>query len=654
MKTKQIELLKVQSKPVIVNETRVMDLTALFLAPERYINYTFVPRKATHSIVCNLFIYTKNADEPTMTIRYGLLPYVESWILLDKNWLRGDTLFPDAPKGNLKVVCHGSRVQPERITSVQLVMTSGGSSFRGEIQQVQLNHEKPTQPPLPQAKLTDKFGQNTQKNWPEKVTSVEELQTSLVLSEQLVSWTEKSWSKYGGDEAQKLAKGTGFFTKLKKEGRWYLVDPEGNAFFSIGPDCVNVSSDCKVSGIEEWCEWLPAKDEPGFGEFYTTGHTPEGTPIEAYSFMKANLYRVYGEKWQEKWQTLILQQLQQMGMNTIGNWSDPALFRKKQVPYVTSLPNFPDTKQMIFRDFPDVFSPEYTENAKLAAQALAEGKDDPWMIGYFLRNEPAWAFVDHLVIADEVLFNSAMTASKAELLRRLEEQYHHDISALNTAWQTDFQDFSELQKPQRDLSHKSPQAAADLKAFSVEMVRRYVSIPAETCRQVDPHHLILGMRWAWISDADLIAGWENFDVFSINCYAIDPTSQLQQVVNLGVDLPVMIGEFHFGALDSGLTATGLEGVLNQAERGLAYRQYVEKVAAHPNGVGCHYFQCYDQFHLGRFDGENYNIGIFDVCGKPYEEMKRAIFATSRELYFVNAGEKAPYTATIATIPMIAY
>jgi hypothetical protein len=33
--------------------------------------------------------------------------------------------------------------------------------------------------------------------------------------------------------------------------------------------------------------------------------------------------------------------------------------------------------------------------------------------------------------------------------------------------------------------------------------------------------MILGMRWAWISDPPA-AGWENFDVFSINCYAVDP------------------------------------------------------------------------------------------------------------------------------------
>ncbi len=653
--SKTINVLKEVSDPIRVAPDIIFDLTEVLRAPARYISWEFIPEEVEHSLVANLLLFERHdRKEPTMTIRFGMLPYVKSWILLDKEWLNGETLFPDAPKGVLKFVCHGSRIERQAIVKAQLVLSSGGSNFSGRIENLLLHEVKPTQPPLEAARLADIFGQNTKKEWPEKITDPTQLKMSLSFEESEVSWPQTSWSCYGGDEEEKLAAGTGFFTSYKRDNRWYLVDPEGNAFFSNGPDCVNVNSDCKISGIENWCEWLPTAEEPGFNEFYTAGKTPEGTPIMSYSFLKANLYRVYGEQWEEKWQELILDQLQSLGMNTIGNWSDPSLFDKKRLPYVASLPEFPDTQQMIFRDFPDVFSEEYAVNAARCAEALFERRDDPWMIGYFLRNEPAWAFVDGLNLADEVLFNPAATASKEMLIKNLKTQYGGAISELNVAWQTDFSDFDELKQPQQSLSQKSPQAAADLRAFSVEMVRRYVTIPAQACRRVDPNHMILGMRWAWISDGDLIAGWENFDVFSINCYAVDPTTQIQQVVDLGVDLPVLIGEFHFGALDAGLSATGLEGVENQEQRGAAYRQYVEKTAAHPNGVGCHYFQCYDQFHLGRFDGENYNIGIFDICGQPYVAMAVAIHEVSKSLYSVNAGRKAPFEKKIATIPMIAY
>ncbi len=58
----------------------------------------------------------------------------------------------------------------------------------------------------------------------------------------------------------------------------------------------------------------------------------------------------------------------------------------------------PGTEQNIFRDFPDVFSEEYRLDAEECAKAMQAKSRDPWMVGYFLRNEPAWAFVDNLVI----------------------------------------------------------------------------------------------------------------------------------------------------------------------------------------------------------------------------------------------------------------
>jgi hypothetical protein len=323
------------------------------------------------------------------------------------------------------------------------------------------------------------------------------------------------------------------------------------------------------------------------------------------------------------------------------------------MPYVFMLDRFPATERCIFRDFPDVLSDEYAKDAETCAQFLSPYADDPFMIGYFLRNEPSWAFVDDLVIADEVLFNPEPSVSKDKLLAFLAKKYG-DVQALSKAWNRRFENFDELRKPVFRASAFSPVARADMREFSRILLNAYVSIPSKACRKADPHHLNLGMRWAWISDPDLITGWENFDVFSINCYAVDPTPALDNVVKLSVDLPIVIGEFHFGALDTGLTATGLEGVADQRERGKAYRYYAERVAAHPNGVGCHWFQCYDQFALGRFDGENYNIGLFDICSLPNETMMQAVKNCGKVIYQVMEGAVPPSADKPKSIPMIAY
>ena len=92
--------------------------------------------------------------------------------------------------------------------------------------------------------------------------------------------------------------------------------------------------------------------------------------LKRFSYFKANLCRALGDNWYDEWKEMLIGQLKKYGMNTLGNWSDQALFGSTGIPYVTSLPEFPSTEQNIFRDFPDVFSEEYASEARRCAQAL--------------------------------------------------------------------------------------------------------------------------------------------------------------------------------------------------------------------------------------------------------------------------------------------
>ena len=364
-------------------------------------------------------------------------------------------------------------------------------------------------------------------------------------------------TKWGGRLDHRLKEGTGFFDKCQENGRWYLCDPEGYAFFSLGPDDVNLRPDDRVDGLEQLMEWLPGPKDPATEDMVIrkqpVGEVERGKP-HLFSFRRANLRRVFGENWQRQWADMVVRQLKGSGMNTIANWSDPIVYGK--MPYVWMLPEYPGTDRMIFRDFPDVYAPQFEKNAILMAEALRAYRDDPMLIGYFMRNEPGWAFVDGLIIADEVLRSDFHSCTKGALINWLRQKYGI-IAHMNAAWQTNFADFDDLLTPMEKASSYSEQARVDLTDFSRLMLDRYIGVVSRACKAVDPNHLNLGMRWAWISDPLVITGWQYFDVFSINCYAVDPTAMLRQVEGLGVDLPVMIGEFHFGALDAGLPATGL-------------------------------------------------------------------------------------------------
>jgi len=626
-------------------------VTEMAQTTERYLNMTMTVQEE-HSMAFELRAYGEGDAKPRVTVRFGLMPNYRTNVCLDLNWLDGHILFPGHIPGELKVVCHGSRIDRKDVVRAEVVNCQAYHDVKVLFEDVELSDTPRGAAETPAEKLVDEMGQYIPKQWAGKMPDVDTMVKAIKAQAALPNaYPFENWTAWGGHAGMKFAAGTGYFGKIKKDGRWYLLDPDGCAFFSAGPDCVISRCDGRVDGLKSLLTWLPEEDpelvEPMDREW---GEVPRSRG-KMMSFERANLKRTFGDNWYECWKGMVVSQLKHMGMNTLANWSDPALYGR--MPYVTSLARFPETKHKIFRDFPDVLSPEYQEDAKICAQALLERRDDPWMIGYFLRNEPGWAFVDNLVIADEVLRDSENTYCKQGLIAWLKEQYA-DVAALNDAWQTDFAAFEELEKPIEKASALSKEAESDLRAFSATLIRAYTAIPSAACREADPNHMILGMRWAWISDPVLASGWECFDVFSINCYSTDPTAAIERVNELKVDLPVMIGEFHFGALDSGLTATGLEAVATQKDRGRAYRYYCEHAAAHPMCVGAHYFQCYDQFVLGRFDGENYNIGLFDICLQPYHDMAEAVRTCSSRMYFIHAGKAAPTDDLPESLPMIAY
>lgn len=636
-----------------------LDVTEIARCEQRYLVFS-AECLEEHSLILNLNLYEKTGGgSPAFFMRFGILPRFRAQICLDLRNLDAHILFPESYPGQLKVVCHGRRVERAAMERITLEMPPCYHSVSLRLSDLTLTDAFPDAFPLPEEKLIDELGQWKPKTWPGKLKSTaqmrEKLQAALNLPD---AFPDPDWDRYGGYSRKPVRKGTGFFKKAKADNRWTLVDPLGNAFFSVGPDCVIARPDCRVDAMERFMDWLPGEDDPVYGGMYRHIPWPDGAArryrdCTLFSFPQANLHRAFGGDWHPKWQSLMGRQLKQGGMNTLGNWSDPQSLGVIPLPYVTMLERFPDTELKIFRDFPDVLSDEYRNSAAACAKTLKARANDPLMIGYFLRNEPQWAFVDGLILADEVLYNPQPSACKRELIAWLVEKYQ-TAQALSEAWRHTFSSFEALSQPLQGASALSAQARDDLKAFSRILLDAYVGVASKACREADPNHMNLGMRWAWISDPDLVTGWEYFDVFSINCYAVDPTAMLDSVVALGVDLPIMIGEFHFGALDGGQTATGLEAVTNQAERGKAYRYYTERVAAHPYGVGCHWFQCYDQFALGRFDGENYNIGLFDLCSLPNAAMMNAARQSGGRLYGVKFGTITPTDEKPETIPMIAY
>ncbi len=594
------------------------------------------------------FEFTEEGSQgPDTTLKMGVLPGLKTRLTVPFSALAGGTVFLPRTPGKLKTVCGGRPVHLDRLTRFGICVDKTPHDLILKLENLSIVNEEPDYP-LPDAKMVDALGQKRCADWEGKTHGVDALISVLrAEAENTAEAPLPDRSPYGGWTKKKLTDGTGYFSLYNDGRRDWLCDPMGYAFFSAGFDCVGLGDSCNLTGIQSLCEELPPKGTVGWWD-----SSWQGLPTENFNFFEHNMYLAFGEDYYEAWCHMTRRRFVNWGCNTVACWSDIRFAQNEKLPYVIIGPDYPKTETCIFRDFPDVFSPEFDAVSAEWAQYFAHFRDDAYLLGYFMSNEPTWAFVNNINLASMALAHPARLASKDYIIDRLRAQYG-TIGALNAAWNATFADFDALYIPFEAEDLHSKTAMEDLRLCAIEMIRRYIRIPAEAIRRVDPNHLNLGIRYAWLSSPDLAAGCEYTDIFSFNCYSMDPTQMIEEFTAL-TGKPVMIGEFHFGALDRGMDATGLRGVESQAERGVAYRYYMHRAASHPRCLGAHYFILYDQAYLGRFDGENYQIGALDVCSRPYSEFVDGIVRTHRELYDIADGRIAPTEEAAREIPAISF
>ncbi|HHY83669.1 MAG TPA: hypothetical protein GX505_13480 [Clostridiales bacterium] len=586
------------------------------------------------------------SDEPDIYVIFALLPGVRTKTIFPLKHLDAQTVFPVRNPGTLTELVWGTSMDKAKLRKFTITTVINQDWYPKRqlvIDDIVFTDEEDNEFPLPYARLTDELGQQAGKDWPGKTHGERELIEYLrkEAQKEAKEISFKGWNKYGG-WLHKRFEPTGYFRAEKAEGRWWMIDPEGYIFFSLGVNHVMPGVGSKVNRMESLYGWLPDRNDPIYKDCWHAGmQKGRGGPdpdCVTYNFHISNLIRAFGEQWWDNWARIIKRRLKEWGFNTIANWSDPRFIKMADMPYVLPLRGFPDTDKHIFRDFPDVFDPQYKRESLEFAKQLEPYKEDRNLIGYFLTNEPLWALLDCKYVVIEMLNSNEQYYSKDEFIKYIAEKYGYDIQRFNNAWGIEINSFDDLKHSipnVRDLSG----AAGDIDDFAQILVRRYVTLPSQALKAVDPNHMNLGMRYSFVSEASLknaSIGYENFDVFSINSYTYSPEDAFEKLKSFA-DLPAIIGEFHFGALDRGMWHVGLKGVPTQEERGWAYKYYVENGAVHPNCVGLHYFPLDDEPLLGRSDGENFQMGFHDVCFKPYREFVRVVRETNKTLYQVITG-----------------
>jgi hypothetical protein len=381
------------------------------------------------------------------------------------------------------------------------------------------------------------------------------------------------------------------------EGRWWFVCPDGHLFYSTGVSGVGTGSGTRVQGREDlFTSLLPAA--------LVTGGP--GARSMASSFYTWNLHRRFGPDFHAPWAAFTQERLAAWGFNTVHNWGAPSrIFPEPHVPYALMLRGWQSGPSLM--GMPDVYAGDFARAVdEAAAWQLARFRDDPYMLGYFIGNEPPWPGREGQLC--EMILAEPASAIQARLKTHL-------------------------------AGGDTPERR---KGFVLAAFQHYLDTINAAVRRHDPHHLNLGIRFGGNPHDDVVKAAGAFDVFSVNIYRYVPDTATFDRIYALVPRPILIGEFHMGAPDRGLSS-GLVQAMNQAERGVAYRYYVEQCAAHPALVGTHWFQWLDQPATGRNDGENYNIGFVNVTDQPYAELVAAAKATHCRLLDVHAGRVPPYS-----------
>jgi len=529
-------------------------------------------------------------------------------------------------------------IDPAKVTQVLVFLNNPKSDHTFEVLDIRAVGQVQTLDSDTFIPFIDRYGQFKHAAWPGKIQSDADFQTRRDEEEKDLKAHpgSEAWDKWGGWAKGPQLKATGFFRVEKKGDTWWLVDPDGRLFWSHGVDCVCAwNATTPVTDRESYFAELPQAGSP-FERFYGTANwAPHGfykgkPSYRTFNFTAANLQRKYGEESSRVFADLSHRRLRSWGMNTIANWSDASIFEMRRTPYTqtVSIHQAPSLEgsEGYWGKFYDVFDPAFREGVRRGMEGhRGKSAGDPWCLGYFVDNELSWGGQE-LDLAKWTVASPAGQKAKQAFLDDLKAKYG-TVDKLDAAWGTSHASW-EAWLESRAVP-ESDGAKGDLGDFSTRMAETYFQVCREEVKRVAPDNLYLGCRFAEHNDRAVRAAAKSCDVVSFNFYT---ENVVQEKLPEGVDKPMLVGEFHFGALDRGMFHTGLRGAANQEERAWKYKNYVEGALRHPNIVGTHWFQYGDQATTGRGDGENYQIGFLDVCDTPYPEIVQASREVGEELY----------------------
>lgn len=374
-------------------------------------------------------------------------------------------------------------------------------------------------------------------------------------------------SSFGGDTSQKF-KATGFFRIEKTSDRWWLVDPEGNAFITVGLNHADESNLKYEHNYDIWKEKYGSR-----------------------------------EKWIKKFQ----EEIKDWGFNTIGWTSDyisgdwgTALdwygdpidlghstpwctkdYENVDMPYCLLIPVAEIQDWNGNPAFPDVFSDEFDMYCEYLARSICSNHaDDKNLIGYYFVDIPAW--IPH---------------ASGRFFKQLEGLTGQEY---------------------------------DNKLY--EVATKYYDTITKHIRKYDPNHLILGDRYNGNKEipTPVISAMKPYvDVLSVQYFPSNNEEGYQQMRDdldkwqKIADKPVIIADIGNNCATD-MNPHRVTELKGQGDRAKDYIDSLDKVINEPWFIGWHW--------CAHVENKARGWGIKDPYDELYEEFVNPVSKYNKEVY----------------------
>jgi agarase len=397
---------------------------------------------------------------------------------------------------------------------------------------------------------------------------------------------------------------SGYFHAEKRNGVWWLIDPDGSPTLTMGVQHIAYDSD-RIMGH---------------------GARPYQEAIA----------KIYPDA--DAWASASVARILSWGFNTVGNFADTSLLWTRDVPYTIIL----DIADNSGGDWgtggvADVFDSDFVATAReFAGKMCAPRRYDHSLLGYYsdgeLRLGPDWRVNDTLL--EVYLKREAGSAGRQAITEFLERRYNGDLKKLNAAWGLSVKDFADVTKPGNGDGFQ-----ADADAFQEIYATRYYQICRDAIRAVDPNHMYFGAIHRGLPPDPVLRAMNGIDAIAVNIYDADPRPVLEHIYRV-TGKPILVSEFVMRSQESSVPNTKGMGPLlpTQQARAQAYAEFVNSVVRLPGAIGYNFYGYMDSPKEGRFDGDNSNYGLVDNRDNPYKDFVQGVTQANRAA--VEAHKKA--------------